>query len=45
MIYGSDDKYVTAGQQGYELANAAELLRDYSTNIAATTLVRLPSRG
>jgi alginate lyase len=26
---GGDDKYLTAGLQGYELANAAELLRDY----------------
>ena len=26
---GADDKYLTAGLQGYELANAAELLRDY----------------
>ncbi|OQE81588.1 hypothetical protein PENNAL_c0040G08595 [Penicillium nalgiovense] len=28
-IDGGDDKYLTAGLQGYELANAAELLRDY----------------
>ncbi|GLI74940.1 hypothetical protein PoHVEF18_003189 [Penicillium ochrochloron] len=28
-IGGGDDKYLTAGLQGYELANAAELLRDY----------------
>ncbi|KAJ4323288.1 hypothetical protein N0V84_004418 [Fusarium piperis] len=26
---GGDDAYLTAGLQGYELANAAELLRDY----------------
>lgn len=26
---GQDDKYLTAGLQGYQLANAAELLRDY----------------
>ncbi|KAH1663701.1 hypothetical protein KXX15_009340 [Aspergillus fumigatus] len=26
---GGDDKYLTAGLQGYQLANAAELLRDY----------------
>jgi len=26
---GGDDKYLTAGLQGYELANAAELLRGY----------------
>ncbi|KAN0067650.1 Chondroitin AC/alginate lyase [Elaphomyces granulatus] len=26
---GGDDKYLTAGLQGHELANAAELLRDY----------------
>lgn len=26
---GGDDKYLAAGLQGYELANAAELLRDY----------------
>jgi hypothetical protein len=26
---GADDKYLTAGLQGYQLANAAELLRDY----------------
>jgi hypothetical protein len=26
---GGDDKYLTAGLQGYEFANAAELLRDY----------------
>lgn len=26
---GGDDKYLSAGLQGYELANAAELLRDY----------------
>jgi hypothetical protein len=45
MIDGGDDKYLTAGLQGYELANAAELLRDYSANIAVATLVRLPSWG
>jgi hypothetical protein len=28
-IGGGDDKYLLAGLQGYELANAAELLRDY----------------
>ncbi|KAI2671701.1 hypothetical protein LCP963914a_9630 [Penicillium roqueforti] len=28
-IGGGDDKYLTAGLQGYELANAAELLLDY----------------
>ncbi|KAJ5519409.1 Chondroitin AC/alginate lyase [Penicillium expansum] len=28
-IDGGDDKYLTAGLQGYEFANAAELLRDY----------------
>ncbi|KAJ5205256.1 Chondroitin AC/alginate lyase [Penicillium cf. griseofulvum] len=28
-IDGGDDKYLTAGLQGYELAKAAELLRDY----------------
>ncbi|OQE34866.1 hypothetical protein PENCOP_c015G00231 [Penicillium coprophilum] len=28
-IGGGDDKYLTAGLQGYELANAVELLRDY----------------
>ncbi|KAJ5173602.1 uncharacterized protein N7500_001533 [Penicillium coprophilum] len=28
-IYGGDDKYLTAGLQGCELANAVELLRDY----------------
>jgi hypothetical protein len=27
---GGDDKYLSAGLQGYELANAAELLRDYA---------------
>ncbi|KAH8661729.1 chondroitin AC/alginate lyase [Ilyonectria robusta] len=27
---GGDDDYLTAGLQGYELANAAELLRDYA---------------
>ncbi|KAH7013940.1 chondroitin AC/alginate lyase [Ilyonectria destructans] len=27
---GGDDNYLTAGLQGYELANAAELLRDYA---------------
>ncbi|RSL59534.1 hypothetical protein CEP54_007217 [Fusarium duplospermum] len=27
---GGDDAYLTAGLQGYELANAAELLRDYA---------------
>ncbi|VUC29504.1 unnamed protein product [Clonostachys rosea] len=27
---GGDDDYLTAGVQGYELANAAELLRDYA---------------
>ena len=26
---GGDDKYLTAGLQGYQLANTAELLRDY----------------
>jgi len=26
---GADDKYLTAGLQGHQLANAAELLRDY----------------
>jgi hypothetical protein len=33
---GGDDKYLTAGLQGYQLANAAELLRDYepfATNV------------
>ncbi|KAF7126147.1 hypothetical protein CNMCM5793_002569 [Aspergillus hiratsukae] len=33
---GGDDKYLTAGLQGYELANAAELLRGYepfATNV------------
>jgi hypothetical protein len=35
-VAGGDDKYLTAGLQGYELANAAELLRDYepfATNV------------
>ncbi|KAL3442103.1 chondroitin AC/alginate lyase [Aspergillus insuetus] len=27
---GGDDKYLSAGLQGYELANAGELLRDYA---------------
>jgi hypothetical protein len=27
---GGDDRYLSAGLQGYELANAAELLRDYA---------------
>lgn len=43
VIDGGDDKYLTACLQGYELANAAELLRDYSANIAVTTLLKLPS--
>ncbi|KAF5670131.1 GPI anchored [Fusarium circinatum] len=29
ILSGGDDAYLTAGLQGYELANAAELLRDY----------------
>ncbi|KAM0235342.1 hypothetical protein ACHAP5_009737 [Fusarium lateritium] len=29
VLSGGDDAYLTAGLQGYELANAAELLRDY----------------
>jgi len=29
ILNGGDDKYLSSGLQGYELANAAELLRDY----------------
>jgi hypothetical protein len=29
ILSGGDEAYLTAGLQGYELANAAELLRDY----------------
>ncbi|KAF5020211.1 hypothetical protein F66182_7776 [Fusarium sp. NRRL 66182] len=29
VLSGGDDAYLTAGLQGYQLANAAELLRDY----------------
>jgi hypothetical protein len=29
VLSGGDEAYLTAGLQGYELANAAELLRDY----------------
>ncbi|CAK7221325.1 hypothetical protein SBRCBS47491_004489 [Sporothrix bragantina] len=29
-LIGGDDAYLSAGLQGYELANAAELLRDYT---------------
>ncbi|RHZ51803.1 uncharacterized protein CDV56_105915 [Aspergillus thermomutatus] len=38
---GGDDKYLTAGLQGYELANAAELLRDYepfATNVLPSVI-------
>ncbi|KAL2835461.1 chondroitin AC/alginate lyase [Aspergillus pseudoustus] len=31
---GGDDRYLSAGLQGYELANAAELLRDYAPFVA-----------
>ncbi|KPM40403.1 hypothetical protein AK830_g6148 [Neonectria ditissima] len=40
-LSGGDDAYLTAGLQGYELANAAELLRDYApfaeSGLAAVT--------
>ncbi|RLL97955.1 hypothetical protein CFD26_106715 [Aspergillus turcosus] len=38
---GGDDKYLTAGLQGYQLANAAELLRDYepfATNVLPSVI-------
>ncbi|KAF3762101.1 chondroitin AC/alginate lyase, partial [Cryphonectria parasitica EP155] len=36
---GGSDKYLTSGLQGYELANAAELLRDYEPFAANLSIV------
>ncbi|KAL5365841.1 chondroitin AC/alginate lyase [Aspergillus floccosus] len=50
---GGDDRYLSAGLQGYEIANAAELLRDYApfvqdgwdafANMAVNELAQLAS--